>query len=32
MIAAATIKVLDLNNVDRIILRQALIEEERYPN
>ena len=31
LIASATIKVLDLNNVDRIILRQALMEEGRYP-
>lgn len=29
-IGLATIKVLDLNNVDRIILRQTLIEAERY--
>jgi hypothetical protein len=30
-IAAATVKVLNLNDVDRIILRQALIEDNRYP-
>lgn len=29
-IGLATIKVLDLNNIDRIILRQTLIEAERY--
>jgi hypothetical protein len=31
LIAAATIKVLDINNIDRIILRQGLIDEGRYP-
>jgi hypothetical protein len=31
LIAAATIKVLDLNNADRIILRQALTDISRYP-
>jgi hypothetical protein len=31
LIAAATIKVLDINNVDRIILRQALMDEGLYP-
>ncbi len=31
LIGAATIKVLDLNNIDRIILRQALTDEKRYP-
>ena len=30
-IAAATIKVLDLNNIDRVILRQGLMEIGRYP-
>ncbi len=30
-IGEATIKVLNLNNIDRIILRQVLIEENRYP-
>jgi 5-methylcytosine-specific restriction endonuclease McrA len=29
-IGLATIKVLDLNNIDRIILRQTLIEADRY--
>jgi hypothetical protein len=31
LIGAATVKVLDINNVDRIILRQALIDEGLYP-
>lgn len=31
LIGAATIKVLDLNQVDRIILRQALTDEGLYP-
>lgn len=31
LIGAATIKVLDLNNIDRIILRQALMDDGRYP-
>ena len=30
-IAAATIKVLDLNNIDRVILRQSLTIIGRYP-
>ena len=30
-IGAATIKVLDMNNIDRIILRQGLMEIGRYP-
>ena len=30
-IGAATIKVLEMNNVDRIILRQELMEIGRYP-
>ncbi len=30
-IGAATIKVLNLNDIDRIILRQSLIEDNRYP-
>lgn len=30
-IGEATIKVLDLNSADRIILRQELIKENRYP-
>jgi HNH endonuclease len=30
-IAIATIKVLDLNNIDRVILRQGLISIGRYP-
>lgn len=30
-IGAATIKVLNLNDIDRILLRQSLIEENRYP-
>ncbi len=32
LIGSATVKVLDLNNIDRIILRQALTDEGRYPN
>lgn len=31
LIGEATIKVLDMNNIDRIILRQALFDEGRYP-
>lgn len=31
LIGQATIKVLDMNNIDRIILRQALTDEGRYP-
>jgi hypothetical protein len=31
LIGEATIKVLDINHVDRIILRQALTDEGRYP-
>jgi HNH endonuclease len=31
LIAKATIKLLDLNNPDRIILRQLLITAKRYP-
>lgn len=30
LIGAATIKVLNINDIDRIILRQALIDEDRY--
>jgi hypothetical protein len=30
-IGAATVKVLNLNDIDRIILRQTLIEDNRYP-
>ena len=30
-IASATIKVLNLNDIDRIILRQSLMEDNRYP-
>jgi HNH endonuclease len=30
-IGEATIKVLNLNDIDRIILRQVLIEDKRYP-
>ena len=30
-ISAATIKVLDLNNIDRVILRQGLMAIGRYP-
>jgi HNH endonuclease len=30
-IGAATVKVLNLNDIDRVILRQVLTEENRYP-